>query len=134
MALKKSLFAKPLPKLVKLMTALRITSKTYCRGRFNLPSVFFALNHNYDEKLTTHQMNAIGGTSYRRETAYEMREFFIDVYNDEQLLLDFLNGEISSRYFSKIKSSSKTEDETDALMNAIFSDNKTFGMLDDLKL
>ena len=79
-------------------------------------------------------MNAVCGTSYSRKTAYEMREFFIDVYNDEQLLLDFLNGEISSRYFSKIKSSSKTEDETDALMNAIFSDNKTFGMLDDLKL
>ena len=134
MGLTKSLFAKPLPKSVKLMTALKITSKTYCRGRFNLPSVFFALNHNYDNYLTTHQMNAVCGTSYSRKTAYEMREFFIDVYNDEQLLLDFLNGEISSRYFSKIKSSSKTEDETDALMNAIFSDNKTFGMLDDLKL
>ena len=134
MALKKSLFAKPLPKLVKLMTALRITSKTYCRGRFNLPSVFFALNHNYDEKLTTHQMNAIGGTSYRRETAYEMREFFIDAYNDEQLLVDYLNGEISVRYFSKVKNTSKTENETDALMTAIFSDNKTFGMLDNMKL
>ena len=134
MGLTKSLFAKPLPKSVKLMTALKITSKTYCRDRFNLPSVFFALNHNYDDYLTTHQMNAVCGTSYSRKTAYEMREFFIDVYNDEQLLLDFLNGEISSRYFSKIKSSSKTEDETDALMNAIFSDNKTFGMLDDLKL
>ena len=134
MGLTKSLFAKPLPKSVKLMTALKITSKTYCRDRFNLPSVFFALNHNYDDYLTTHQMNAVCGTSYSRKTAYEMREFFIDVYNDEQLLLDFLNGEISSRYFSKIKSSSKTEDETDALMNAIFSDNKTFGMRDDLKL
>ena len=134
MGLTKSLFAKPLPKSVKLMTALKITSKTYCRGRFNLPSVFFALNHNYDEKLTTHQMNAIGGTSYRRETAYEMREFFIDVYNDEQLLLDFLNGEISSRYFSKIKKSSKTENETDAIMGDIFRNNKVFGILDDLEL
>lgn len=134
MGITKSLFAKPLPKSVKLMTALKITSKTYCRDRFNLPSVFFALNHNYDDYLTTHQMNAVCGTSYSRKTAYEMREFFIDIYNDEQLLLDFLNGEISSRYFSKVKKSSKTEDETDALMNAIFSDNKTFGMLDDLKL
>lgn len=134
MGLTKSLFAKPLPKSVKLMAALKITSKTYCRDKFNLPSVFFALNHDYDNYLTTHQMNAVCATSYSRETAYKMREFFIDTYNDEQLLLDFLNGEISSRYFSKLKKSSKTEDETDALMNAIFSDNKTFGMLDDLKL
>ena len=134
MRLTKSLFAKPLPKSVKLMTALKITSKTYCRDKFNLPSVFFALNHDYDDYLTTHQMNAVCATSYSRETAYKMREFFIDVYNDEQLLLDFLNGEISSRYFSQLKSTSKTENETDVLMNAIFSDNKTFGMLDDLKL
>ena len=134
MGLKKSLFAKPLPKSVKLMTALKITSKTYCRGRFNLPSVFFALNHNYDNYLTTHQMNAVCGTSYSRKTAYEMREFFIDAYNDEQLLVDYLNGEISVRYFSKVKNTSKTENETDALMTAIFSDNKTFGMLDNMKL
>ena len=134
MGLTKSLFAKPIPKSVRLMTALKITSKTYCRDKFNLPSVFFALNHDYDNYLTTHQMNAVCATSYSRETAYKMREFFIDTYNDEQLLLDFLNGEISSRYLSKLKSSSKTEDETDALMNVIFSDNKTFGMLEDLKL
>lgn len=79
-------------------------------------------------------MNAVCATSYSRKTAYEMREFFIDVYNDEQLMIDFLNGEISSRYFSKIKKSSKTEGETDALMNKIFSDNDVFGMIDDLKL
>ena len=134
MKITKSLFAKPIPKSVKLMTALKITSKTYCRGRFNLPSVFFALNHNYDDYLTTHQMNAVCGTSYSRKTAYEMREFFIDAYNDEQLLVDYLNGEISVRYFSKVKNTSKTENETNALMTAIFSDNKTFGMLDDMKL
>ena len=134
MKITKSLFAKPIPKSVKLMTALKITSKTYCRGRFNLPSVFFALNHNYDDYLTTHQMNAVCGTSYSRKTAYEMREFFIDAYNDEQLLVDYLNGEISVRYFSKVKNTSKTENETDALMTAIFSDNKTFGMLDNMKL
>lgn len=79
-------------------------------------------------------MNAVCATSYSRKTAYEMREFFIDVYNDEQLLLDFLNGEISSRYFSKIKKSSKTENETDAVLNNIFTNNNVFGMLDDLKL
>lgn len=134
MKITKSLFAKPIPKSVKLMTALKITSKTYCRGRFNLPSVFFALNHNYDDYLTTHQMNAVCGTSYSRKTAYEMREFFIDAYNDEQLLVDYLNGEISVRYFSKVKNTSKTENETNALMTAIFSDNKTFGMLDNMKL
>lgn len=134
MGLTKSLFAKPLPKSVKLMTALKITSKTYCRDRFNLPSVFFALNNNYDDHLTTNQMNAVCGTSYSRKTAYEMREFFIDVYNDEQLILDFLNGEISSRYFSKIKKSSKTENETDAIMGDIFRNNKVFGILDDLEL
>ena len=134
MKITKSLFAKPIPKSVKLMTALKITSKTYCRGRFNLPSVFFALNHNYDDYLTTHQMNAVCGTSYSRKTAYEMREFFIDAYNDEQLLVDYLNGEISVRYFSKVKNTSKTENETNALMTAIFSDNNTFGMLDNMKL
>lgn len=79
-------------------------------------------------------MNAVCATSYSRKTAYEMREFFIDVYNDEQLLLDFLNGEISSRYFSKIKKSSKTENETDAIMGDIFRNNKVFGILDDLEL
>ena len=134
MGLTKSLFAKPIPKLVKLMTALKITSKTYCRDKFNLPSVFFALNHNYDNRLTTHQMNTVCGTSYSRKTAYEMREFFIDIYNDEQLLLDFLNGEISSRYFSKVKKSSKTEDETDAILTNIFNNNDVFGMLDNMKL
>ena len=79
-------------------------------------------------------MNAVCGTSYSRNTAYEMREFFIDAYNDEQLLVDYLNGEISVRYFSKVKNTSKTENETNALMTAIFSDNKTFGMLDNMKL
>ena len=134
MGLTKSLFAKPIPKLVKLMTALKITSKTYCRDKFNLPSVFFALNHNYNNRLTTHQMNAVCGTSYSRKTAYEMREFFIDIYNDEQLLLDFLNGKISSRYFSKVKKYSQTENETDAILTNIFNNNDVFGMLDSMKL
>ena len=134
MGLTKSLFAKPIPKSVRLMTALKITSKTYCRNRVNLPSVFFALHHNYDEKLTAHQMNAVCGTSFSRKTAYAMREFFIDVYNDEQLILDFLNGAISSRYFSQIKKTTNTEDATDAIMKNILSNNDVFGMLDDLKL
>ena len=134
MGITKSLFAKPIPKSVRLMTALKITSKTYCRNRVNLPSVFFALHHNYDEKLTTHQMNAVCGTSFSRKTAYAMREFFIDVYNDEQLILDFLNGAISSRYFSQIKKAKNKENETDAIMSDIFNNNDVFGMLDDLKL
>ena len=134
MGITKSLFAKPIPKSVRLMTALKITSKTYCRNRVNLPSVFFALHHNYDEKLTTYQMNAVCGTSFSRKTAYAMREFFIDVYNDEQLILDFLNGAISSRYFSQIKKAKNKENETDAIMSDIFNNNDVFGMLDDLKL
>lgn len=79
-------------------------------------------------------MNAVCGTSYSRKTAYEMREFFIDIYNDEQLLLDFLNGEISSRYFSKVKKYSQTENETDAILTNIFNNNDVFGMLDNIKL
>ena len=116
------------------MTALKITSKTYCRNRVNLPSVFFALHHNYDEKLTTYQMNAVCGTSFSRKTAYAIREFFIDVYNDEQLILDFLNGEISSRYFSQVKKTKNEENETDAIISDIFKNNDVFGILDDLKL
>ena len=66
--------------------------------------------------------------------SYAKGEQNIDAYNDEQLLVDYLNGEISVRYFSKVKNTSKTENETNALMTAIFSDNKTFGMLDNMKL
>ena len=41
----------------------------------------------------------VSNVTLSAEKAHLAKEFFIEVFNDEQAILDYLNGTISDRYF-----------------------------------
>ncbi|MDR2205814.1 MAG: hypothetical protein LBE36_06640 [Flavobacteriaceae bacterium] len=102
MEIEKIVFAKKhLSNLVRFTTALRLTSKTYMHGDFNAAGILFALTDPFDGSINGYQKNIIAYTYFSEETAYEIREFFIDLYNNDDALLKFLNKRVSERYFSQ---------------------------------
>lgn len=123
MILEKSLFAKPLSRSAKFITALRITSATFMNRRYNIPAVLFVICYDFGEELNGYQKMAIADIVLSEETAYELKEFFIDIYNNEDLLLDFLNGKISKYYFSRKKQRYKSKEETDSIVSTIINEN-----------
>lgn len=126
-------FESPLPKLIKFFTALKITAKTYRGFRVctNTDILFCLMRENYygiEPALLAMSMEHIIGN----EETPKMREFFTEVYNDERLIIDFLNGKINRYYFARKKHLKKDKSETNNLMSTILSENGIFGLLDSL--
>ena len=48
-------------------------------------------------------------------------EMFEKIYHDDELLLDYLNKEISDRYFRRIRKKEKNFDEVQASVSAIIN-------------
>ena len=84
---------------VRFVAALKIVSKKYFNGNFNAPAILFALLHDYNDSLNGYQRNVVSNVTLSAEKAHLAKEFFIEVFNDEQAILDYLNGTISDRYF-----------------------------------
>lgn len=101
MDLEKNLFAKEhLTPSVRLTTALKVTAKVHCNGNYNLTAIMFALLYNsdgVDKLLTGYQKNAAANISFSEEKCQMIRELFIDVYNNDEMLLEYLNGIITHR-------------------------------------
>lgn len=126
-------FSSPLPKLVRFYTALKITSQLY-RPQRSTPTdiLFMLLREGYYDIRSENFMAAIGHAIGDGETD-KMREFFTEVYNDEQLIIDWLNKKINQYYFAKKKKLKNGKDETWHIVNAIMQENGVFGLLDTLE-
>lgn len=132
MGLEKIIFAKEhLTSAVRFVTALRITSKKYLNRNFNAPSVLFALMYDWESNLTGDQRTGIASTVFSKETSHEIKEFFINIYNNNDCLLDFLNGNITDRYFTKLKKTEKTFDQAHSIVNTIINNNMLSVLLKD---
>ncbi|WP_374440610.1 hypothetical protein [Epilithonimonas sp.] len=124
----KDLFAKEhLTKAVKIVTALKIVSKKFCNGNYNAPSILFAFLNDYKNELNSIQRSAVGNAYLSKDTAHEAMEMFEKIYNDESLILDYLNKDISERYFRRIRKREKNFDEVQASVSAIIN-NGFLGM------
>ena len=126
-------FTAPLPKLLRFFTALRITANLYRpKNRANAADILF-LMLNQDEYMGVRPdlVMAATGHALSVEEMSLVREFFTDVYGDEQLILDWLNGKINKFYFSKKKSLNKDRWKNNDVFNAIMEDNKLFGLLEE---
>lgn len=132
---KEKYFTKPLDKQARFIAALRITSVAYINKGIHLPSVLFALLYDYDQdNLNSYQKNIIANTTLAKDLAYDLREYFVKTYNDEDVLLDYLNKRVSKNYFSKLKERNKGKDEVDTAVKAIFNDVDSVGLIQNLLL
>lgn len=130
---KEKYFAKPLSKPERFITALRVTSIAYMNKNVNIPSVMFALLYDYEkDERTGYQKNTLCNTSVSKETAYELREYFVKMYEDEDLLIDYLNERVTKNYFGKLKRTHKDKDETEALIKSIFNEGDEMGLMKNL--
>ena len=84
---------------VRFVAALKITSKKFFNGNYNAPAIVFAILHDYNDSLNGYQRNVVSNVTLSAEKAHLAKEFFIEVFNDEQAILDYLNNTISDRYF-----------------------------------
>lgn len=93
---------------VRFIAALKITSKKFFNGNYNAPAILFALLHDYDDSLNGYQRNVVSNVTLSKETAHLAKEFFVEVFNDTDALLDYLNQEITDRWYrSKTKATKK---------------------------
>ena len=84
---------------VRFVAALKIVSKKYFNGNFNAPAILFALLHDYNDSLNGYQRNVVSNVTLSKETAHLAKEFFIEVFNNKEAMLDYLNKEISDRWY-----------------------------------
>lgn len=121
MNIKEHLFAKnDLTKAVRFNTALKITSKLFLHKSYNAPVVLFAIMNSIEDyenielkqpRLTGYQKNAVAGISFSQATSKEIVKAFVDTYNDDKKLLDWLNGFITLKSIPKLGSRDKYSDE-----------------------
>lgn len=129
MDLQKNLFAKKdiESNAVRFVAAIKITSKKFMNGNYNVPAILFALLSDYDEGLTGYQKNVVSHITLSKETAHLAKEMFIDIYNDKEAILDYLNSEISDKWFrmkgKTEKDFSKAHEESTAIIKSALDTN-----------
>lgn len=123
MDIKNRLFAKEdLTYSVRLITALKIVAKKFCCKNFNAPAVLFTLIHDWENDLLGDQRAVVGDIAFGRERSHEIKEMFVKMYYDDDVLLDYLNKKISDRYFVRAKMRKTTESEVNASVKVIIND------------
>lgn len=119
---KNKLFAKEdLHHSVRLITAIKIVSKKFCHRNFNAPAIIFTLIHDNSNSLSMEKKLGIGDIMFGQEKAHEIKEMFIKMYNDDSILLDYLNKKITDRFFVRAKKNAITKDEADTSVKAIIN-------------
>lgn len=120
--IKNKLFAKEdlLPE-IRLVTALKIVSKKFCHRNFNAPAILFTLLWDFEIEMASDMRMIISDLAFSREKSHEIKEMFIKMYNDDDILLDYLNKKISDRFFVRAKKKETTEDEANASVKAIIN-------------
>lgn len=124
MKLKESLFAYgSLSSKDKFITALRITSKRFARGAPNLSAVLYAIMEDYNEErqFNSYQREALAGYGYSKEVGLEMKEFFLLTLKDDTLLVDYLNKEISAKYWRRERGKKDDPNDTQTLIDMVLS-------------
>lgn len=123
MDIKNRLFAKEhLTYSVRLITALKIVSRKFCSKNFNAPAILFTLIHDWDNNLLGDQRAVVGDVVFSRDRSHEVKEMFVKMYYDDEILIDYLNKKISDRYFVRAKTRKTTENEVNAAVKIIIND------------
>ena len=135
MDLTKNLFAKKHldSQGVRFVTALKITAKKMFAGNYNVPAILFALMSDYEETLSGYQKNTVSNATLSKESAHLAKEFFLEVYYNEEALLKYLNKEITDRWYranvkkKRIRTFRETHKEVEevlktALLGGLFED------------
>lgn len=97
-------FAKPLPKHLKFITTLQI-----CADKFQPTSgnaivyILMALTYSDSKEYNSFQKIAVSNIYFGDEKSKEIQQFFLDRYNNEDDLIDYLNKKITFRYFTRNK-------------------------------
>ena len=93
---------------VRFVAALKITSKKFFNGNFNAPAILFAVLSDYDDTLNGYQRNVVSAVTLSKDNAHLAKEMFIDVFNDTDSMLKYLNKEISDRWYRMKRKPEKT--------------------------
>lgn len=121
MELRKKEFAKPLNLQVRFMTALRITANRFYTD-YPVISVFMALlneplenedygfSHNINQYLT-------------KDRYHEARCYFLEIYNDEDMIVSYLNKEITLKYFRRKPKKNMEKDMINRSVRNIINSN-----------
>ena len=75
----------------------------YCKyffiGNYNTHAIVFAILLVYNVSLNGYQRNVVSNVTLSKETAHLAKEFFVEVFNNKEAMLDYLNREISDRWY-----------------------------------
>lgn len=128
----KNHFAKPLDNFVKFVTAIRLTAMKYRHGRQGsvLP-IMMALCYERVEDLNAYQKIAVSKFFFGKEKSEEVVNFFLDRYEDEAGLINFLNKEVTFRYF-RAEKGKRDKTAANAAVKKILNEHLTAFLGDDV--
>lgn len=110
-----NLFAKShLTDSVRFIAALKITAKKFCNGNFNASAILFGIMGDFDSAnryLSGYQRNALADIAFGSDKCDKIREFFVDIYNDDETLINFLDNKITERSISLNRNKNKRNRE-----------------------
>jgi len=123
----KNLFAKSnLTKSVRFITALKITAKKFCNGNYNASAILFAIMGDFEsanKSMSGYQRNAVADIAFSESKCELLRQFFTEIYNNDETLLDFLNDKITVRSLSINKPRKRTKEEVMDFSKEIINDD-----------
>lgn len=114
-------FASPLPKSVKFVVALQLTAQHYANSKYNIHRILMYLLGMDQEDLTEKQVRILTYYKASPEKVRLIKEFFCELYENENEICGYLNKEISKRYFRRNRKPG--ESDIDVVVRNIVNEN-----------
>lgn len=117
-------FANPLPRHHRFMAAFKITAN---RLKLREAKLLYSLIHQPDEDGIDRSYRYFRWDAVRDNQIGDIRAYFLEVYNDEQACIDYLNRMITEKYFARTSftkaknlNTKKVNSEIKHLMDNVF--------------
>lgn len=131
---KKKHFAKPLPLILRFFTALKITAQIYRPNRLTPTDLLYhLLEEQENDNICPVSKMVATGSAFSQETKHKIKQHFTEIYQDETLIVDWLNKKVNKYYFSRKKNANKNTDEAQKTFETILQQNGVYGLLKNFK-
>ena len=115
---KKYWFAKPLSNAEKFFACLKVCSDKFKKSGLNEYNILMALCHQSFEENNSYQKIALFGFYHGEDVAFDIQNYFLDRYNNEDELIKYLNKKITYRNIRN-PTTKDTQEEKDKVISSV---------------
>lgn len=116
--------------MVRVITAFKITGLALYDGKMPHLDFLFWFHYDFEKNpLTTEQKRVLLRDRLTERSVLEIKEYFLKIYNDEQLIVDFLNKKITKYYFTEKRRLTKSKDDINNNIKEIMDNTELFDLI-----